>query len=156
MITETDLNLGIDSVWEVTWKFAGESFETLKAMAEEQSYTARTNVFQQGDPADGMYLVLDGFALVIASDEHTGDEHTVGIVTAGQSFGELGLLIRQPRTATVAAGTNLRVLKITPEMLVKLESKQPKIAVEMYKQLASTLAEQLLKTGDLLHEHEAA
>lgn len=138
--------------WEVTWRFEGESFEILRTIGEEQTYRARTNVFGQGDKADGLYLVLDGFALVIATDPDTGNDRTVGIVEKGQSFGELGLLIDQPRMATVAAGTDLRVLKITPDSLAALEVEAPKVASALYKTLARTLAEQLVNVGNLLGE----
>ena len=142
--------------WEVTWKFEGESFKTLRSTGKEQTYKARETVFTQGDKADGMYLVLDGFALVIATDPNTGNDRTIGIVEQGQSFGELGLLIEQPRLATVAAGTELRVLKITPAALASLENEASEIASELYKTLARTLAEQLISQGNLLGQAEEA
>lgn len=151
MTAHSDFMLGrSDSIWEVSWKLDGEAYDALHALAEEQGYRARANVFQQGDPSDGMYLVLNGYALVIAKDEITGEDRTVGIVTPGQSFGELGLLVQQPRLATVSAGTDLKVLKITPDNLDALESAQPEVASLMYKQLARTLATQLIATGELL------
>jgi hypothetical protein len=99
--SDFDLDFDSDSLWEVTWAFEGEAFETLRSLAQEKFYKARTNVFEQGDPPDGMYLVLDGFALVIAKDAIRDIERTVGIVQAGQSFGELGLLVEQPRMACI-------------------------------------------------------
>jgi NTE family protein len=152
MSAHTDFSFDSDQVWEVSWQFEGEEFEKLRALAEEQQYRARANVFQQGDASDGMYLVLDGYALVIAIDEATRAERTVGIITPGQSFGELGLLVDQPRIATVSAGTNLHVLKITPESLAALEEREPGIASQMYKRLARTLATQLISQGNLLRE----
>ncbi len=149
-----DFALDSDSVWEVSWKFEGASFEVLRELGEEKTYRARTNIFQQGDPSDGMYLVLDGYALVIGTDAVTRTERAVGIVTPGQSFGELGLLVQQPRLATVSAGTDLRVLKITPEALANLEQRQPEIASTMYRQLARTLATQLIARSGLLRHSE--
>nr|MBN1229370.1 cyclic nucleotide-binding domain-containing protein [Anaerolineae bacterium] len=75
--------------WEVSWKFEGEEFKILQDMAEELKFPAQTNIFVEGDHPDGMYLVLDGYALVIKVDEQ-GVERAVGIVAQGQSFGELG------------------------------------------------------------------
>jgi CRP-like cAMP-binding protein len=54
------------------------------------------------------------------------------------------LLTSKPRHGTVAAGTDLKVVKITGEVLAKLEEKAPKIASALYKTLATTLADQLL------------
>jgi CRP-like cAMP-binding protein len=141
-------SLPVDRVehWLVTWGFRGEAFETLKAHAEEVSFPARATIFSEGDAADGMYLVLEGMALVFTQDEQ-GTETTIGIVTEGQSFGELGLLIGQPRVATVAAGLDVKLLKITPDTLTELEKEDPALMMQMYKTLAQTLAEQWMRSG---------
>lgn len=133
-----------NGVWEVTWKFEDESFETLKTIAEEHRFKAGATVFSEGDSADGMYLVVEGSAMVVRKTEN-GEERTIGVVAEGQSFGEIGLLIDRPRQATIAAWTNLRVLKITPIMLELLHKSAPDIAFMMYRALARTLAEQLLQ-----------
>jgi len=139
-------------VWEVTWKFEDDSFETLQTIAEEHQYRAGATVFNEGDAPDGMYLVLEGAALVIRRTE-TGEERTVGIVTQGQSFGELGLLVDRPRQGTVVAGTELRVLKITRPVLELLHKSAPDMAFMMYQVLAKSLAEQLLRTQDMQRPH---
>ena len=132
--------------WLVTWGFEGEAFESLRSYAEEVSFPARATIFREGDPPDGMYLVLEGMALVFTYDED-GSEQTLSIVTEGQSFGEIGLLIGQPRNATVAAGLDVRLLKITPEILEKLEQEKSELILQMYKTLAQTLADQWMRGG---------
>ena len=141
--------------WLVTWGFGGADFEALRAHAEEVYFPARANIFSQGDAADGMYLVMKGMALVFVTDA-AGNEHTVGIVTEGQSFGELGLLIGQPRLATVAAGLDVELLKITPGTLAKLEQEQPELIMQMYKALAQTFAEQWLRVGPWIIQQRKA
>ena len=54
--------------WLVTWGFGGEAFETLRAYADEVRFPAGATVFSEGDPSDGMYLVLEGMALVLMTD----------------------------------------------------------------------------------------
>jgi len=132
--------------WLVTWGFEGEAFETLRSHAEEVTYPARATIFSEGDASDGMYLVLEGMVLVLRTDAQ-GNEETISIVTEGQSFGEVGLLIGQPRNATCAAGLDVRLLRITPEVLENLEQERPELMMRMYKVLAQTLAEQWLRTG---------
>lgn len=132
--------------WLVTWGFEGEAFESLRSYAEEVSFPARATIFREGDPPDGMYLVLEGMALVFTYDED-GSEQTLSIVTEGQSFGEIGLLIGQPRNATVAAGLDVRLLKVTPEILARLEQDKPELILRMYKTLAQTLADQWMRGG---------
>jgi CRP-like cAMP-binding protein len=137
-----------EGVWEVTWKFEDESFDTLKEIAEHKTYKAGNTVFREGDPADGMYLITEGSALIIRKTK-TGEERTVAIVNEGQSFGEIGLLVDRPRQATVAAGTELKALKITRAALELLHKSAPDMAFMMYQVLARSLAEQLLHTQEM-------
>ncbi len=130
--------------WEVSWRFDGEPFESLSKVCEEQSFAADQVIFKQEDPADCMYLVLDGYAVAVIIDKESGAERAVSIIPEGQSFGELGLLMKQRRSATVTAGTDLKVLQITQDALKKLEQKQPASAMALYKKLARTLAEHMV------------
>src|SRR5258708_8261244 len=80
---------GENGVWEVTWKFEDESFETLSTIAENKHFKAGAIIFREGDPSDGMYLVTSGSAIIIRKSSH-GEDRTVGIVSEGQSFREIG------------------------------------------------------------------
>ena len=60
-------------------------------------------VFRQGDPADRFYVIETGAADVI------GDGRLVATLGPGEGFGEIGLLRRVPRTATVRAATALEL-----------------------------------------------
>jgi CRP-like cAMP-binding protein len=130
--------------WEVTWRVEDEAFEHLQTRSSEQTYKSQEAVFKQGDAADGMYLVVNGYALAITNDPETGAERSTRIIPPGQSFGELGLLMGQPRSASVVAGTDMRVLKITVDTVMSLEQSDPQTAAILYKKLARTLAEQLV------------
>ncbi len=140
------LNIDQPDHWLVSWGFSGQEFEELKEYVEEEEYPAGAIIFNEDEESDSMYLVLEGMVLVFRTDEE-GTEHTISIVTEGQSFGELGLLIGQKRFASVAAGLDVKLLKITPEILRALEEERPEIAMRMYKMLAQTLSEQWMRVG---------
>lgn len=127
--------------WLVTWNYGGETIQKIKEYAQEVHYKAGSTIFAAGEPSDAIYLVLEGMVLVLIKDEE-GKEQTLSIVTEGQSFGEVGLLIKQSRLATTAAGLDTRLLKITWETLERLEKDRPDLLIPMYKALAQTLAEQ--------------
>ncbi|NDJ85288.1 MAG: cyclic nucleotide-binding domain-containing protein [Chloroflexi bacterium] len=138
--------------WFVTWDFGGKSIDAIRKHAEEMELKAGSTIFAEGDSSDAMYFVLEGMVLVLTKDEK-GKEQTVSIITEGQSFGEIGLLCRQSRLATTAAGLDVKLLKVTLETLERLEKEEPSTIIQIYKVLAQTLAEQWM-TARHLHQED--
>lgn len=130
----------------MTWGPSGAALDALRAYAVEVHFPARATVFDEGDPADSMYLVLRGMVLVQRRDPD-GTVRTLTSVTEGQSFGEMGLLLQRPRLAMVTAGLDSTLLKITGSAIARLETERPDLALELYKTLARTLAEQWFQRG---------
>ena len=82
------------------------AIENLAASAVHRRFAAGDVVVRQGDRADAFYAIVSGAAVVRIDDRYVRD------LAAGRSFGELGLLYAVPRTATVAATSDLEVLEI--------------------------------------------
>jgi len=59
-------------------------------------------VIKQGDAADGMYFVEDGEAKVVRKDKD-GHDKEINRLSKGGYFGELALLTKKPRAASVIA-----------------------------------------------------
>lgn len=60
-------------------------------------------VFRQGDRPDAFYVVRRGTLHVIEEDPDAGTERLLRALGRGESFGELGLVVGTPRSATVRA-----------------------------------------------------
>jgi hypothetical protein len=71
-------------------------------------------VFAQGDPADGCYVIERGRATVI------GDGRAVAELGSGELVGEIGLLRRVPRTATVRAETDLDLRRLDGDRFLRV------------------------------------
>lgn len=84
-------------------------------------------VMAEGDPPDDLYLVRAGELVVRSAGEAGGEVREVNRMVAGDWFGEIGLLQRRPRTATVEAVGAVELLRVpgsvfldavaTPEVL---------------------------------------
>jgi MFS family permease len=85
--------------------------ERLAGLATEEEVSAGTSIVREGDPADALYVLVDGEVEVTARGE-AGEEHTIRRMSAPSYFGEIGVLERIPRTATVTALTEARLLRI--------------------------------------------
>lgn len=59
-------------------------------------------IIKEGDAADGMYFVEGGELIVFKTGEN-GEEKEINRITNGGYFGELALLTKKPRAATVKA-----------------------------------------------------
>jgi predicted MFS family arabinose efflux permease len=85
--------------------------EQLARAATDVEVPAGTVVIREGDDADALYLLLDGEMAVAARGE-SGEEHELPAMGPGTAFGEIGLLERIPRTATVTSTTASTLLRI--------------------------------------------
>jgi CRP-like cAMP-binding protein/MFS family permease len=98
--------------------------EQLATQAVEQEVPAGTVVIHEGDEADALYVLLDGQMAVRARGE--GDlERELAPMESGAYFGEIGLLERIPRTATVESTRASRVLRIEGEQFLDALTNAP-------------------------------
>lgn len=95
----------VDTLGKVTDRLVLEEADIFKAIVDREMevsvFSAGAEVFHQGDPADAFYLIESGQAVVQKTDA-SGTEETLARLGPGDIFGELGLLRRQPRLATIA------------------------------------------------------
>jgi CRP-like cAMP-binding protein len=99
--------------------------ERLAGLATAESIPAGTAVVREGDTADAVYVLAEGEADVTARDEAGLGEQAIRHMTAPSYFGEIGVLARVPRTATVTAATDLRVLRLDGRVLVDVLTSAP-------------------------------
>lgn len=86
--------------------------ERLAESAEEETVVAGTRIITQGDPADSFWILVEGELDVHARLED-GSELDLPPVQAPGYVGELGLMNRAPRSATVRTSAESRLLKIS-------------------------------------------
>lgn len=89
----------------------------------------------QGDPGDVMMVVLDGRASVSRGQRKLAE------CTPGESFGEMALLDRQPRSATVVALEPMRMVVIPGAAFRKLLPKMPSLTEALLSALSTRLRE---------------
>jgi CRP/FNR family transcriptional regulator, cyclic AMP receptor protein len=105
----------------------------IAALAIEREVDAGAELIHEGEPAGEFYVVVDGEVDV----RRRGRK--VARLGAGSFVGEIALLSRSPRTATVVAATPLRVLTISGRDFVALLDTMP----ELWLKVARTLADRV-------------
>ena len=92
---------------------------------EEHRFEAGETILREGDVADRVYLLLSGSASVFRTVD--GKQTLVAKVQAGQCVGELGLVSREPRAATVVADEPVLAFAIDGAHFVALHEKSPEL-----------------------------
>jgi CRP/FNR family cyclic AMP-dependent transcriptional regulator len=105
---------------------------------ETQHVRQWSAVVTQGEPGDGMYLVLDGE--LRARTMVGGRETILAPFAAGDFFGDISLFDRGPRSADVIANTDSTLLKISTTAFDRLTREAPALATPSLQATARTLA----------------
>jgi len=110
----------------------------LSRFMEKHDVPQRLAVIKQGDPGDGMFLVLQG---ELRARVITGDRETIlSTFGPGEFFGDMSLFDRGPRSADVVANEDSTVLKISTVAFDRLTREVPALATILLQATARTLA----------------
>ena len=96
-------------------------------------------LFQQGDPGDGLYIVITGRLRVTVKREGNPEE-VVAEVARDEMVGEMALLTGEPRSATVRAARDSILIRLSDEGCNAIAQKHPFIVLQMARTLAKRLA----------------
>jgi MFS family permease len=99
--------------------------ERLAGAATEAAFAAGTQIVVEGEQADVLYVLVEGEVEVTARGESGGEERVLRRMSAPSYFGEIGVLERIPRTATVTALTDCRCEQIDGDTLLEALAAAP-------------------------------
>ena len=88
------------------------------------SFTFGQPIVTEGAPADAFYVLAAGSARVIKTGL-TGEELSLALLRPGDSFGEIGLLERTTRNATVRASGDVEVFRLDRSIFQALVEATP-------------------------------
>ncbi|PWT87583.1 MAG: hypothetical protein C5B54_12100 [Acidobacteria bacterium] len=145
MNIEANWGVNRNGYLEIVWRFHPGTLEYIEGVGETLSYRAGSRIIAQGEEAQAMYLIMEGTVRVV---RNTPDgERILALLDPVRSFGEVAMLTNSTRVASVDAETDVRVLKITRDNLLKLSIENPLVALHIYRVLAESLARAVKETG---------
>lgn len=107
-----------------------QEIDRLLAEAGRRALEEDEVLFRQGDEAESVYAILGGRVRVVAPGPD-GKEVVVRILQAGEIFGNLGILHRGRRTASVVAAEPCDLLVMTKRGFLGLLERHPRLAVNL-------------------------
>ena len=124
--------------------FSGIDRGRLKLLAftsEPVTFNVGQVVFRQGDTGDRAFIILRGEVEVVLHGERT--ESVVARLGKHQVFGEMALLVDQPRSATIRAVTDTDMLALRQDVFVRLVRENSGVAFGIVRLLIDRLGNTL-------------
>jgi CRP-like cAMP-binding protein len=111
-----------------------KELEALARIADEIDLSEGSVLTREGQPGREFFVLVEGEVEVTQG----GDE--IAQLRAGDWFGEIALLTKASRTATVTAASPVRVLVVTDRAFRQVLETTPSIAVKMLERVGERLA----------------
>jgi len=118
-------------------------------IAHKRNYKEGEEIVQMGQPAAGMYVIIRGKVKVTRRSPE-GGEIRLATLDEGDFFGDIGLLDKAPRTATITAVMPSHVIGLFRPELLQLIDQDPKLASKILFKLAQIVAVRLRITNEKL------
>jgi CRP/FNR family transcriptional regulator, cyclic AMP receptor protein len=112
--------------------------EEVASLADEIDLRDGKELTRQGKAGREFFVLLEGSADV------TKDDRRINQLGDGDFFGEIALISRSPRTATVTATSPVRALVITDRSFRRLLEDSPQIQLKVLEALAERIAPEAL------------
>jgi len=109
------------------------------SIAEEELFTDGDIIAQQGEPGDALFVIVSGEVSVMLMK----DGHNVEAVRRreGEYVGEMSIINREPRMATLIASGDVRALCIDQKSFEGLIRERPEVSLAVIRVLSKRLQE---------------
>ena len=122
--------------WDVVMRaplFKAMGPKIARAMIDDRTsraYGRGESIFDEGDPADGFFCMIEGWAKLYRLRED-GEEVVVAIFSTGETFAEVAMFLGGRYPASCEAVSPARILKIDAANLRRAVLEQPQLAFDM-------------------------
>ena len=130
--------------FELLSRLPEEDLARLAEAMEETRFPAGTEILKEGDAGDRMFLLLEGSVEVLKTTPYGEPYVTASLKDSFHcSFGEMALIDRGTRSATVRAKTDCRTLSLSAEQFRRFCREYPAVGVELLLGVSATLVRNL-------------
>jgi len=112
----------------------------LQQVTREQSFPAGGEIFKEGDPGDGVFVVKSG-QIQISAVIGTGERRVFSRLGPGDFFGELSVLDQQPRSACATAETDVVLWFVPREEMICLLIRSASLSMTLLQAISRRLRE---------------
>ena len=125
-----------------------EELDMIRGVSSEKHYPKNAVVLTEGEMGDSLYMIQSGKVKVFISDQD-GREMILKILGPGDFFGEMSMIDKQPRSASVTTTEPSVFLVLSHAAFEKCIEKVPRMATMVMRILAQRVREADRKIGTL-------
>ncbi len=121
--------------------FSGVSAEVLDSIASlliERRFPKHKTIVEEGAPGDYMYIISEG-RVKVTKLSGDGRDKILELLEVGDFFGEMSLFDEAPRSASVKAMSDVRILALARNDFLRLLSRSPDLALSVIQELTRRL-----------------
>jgi len=115
-----------------------EELKALMAVAQTRSFTAGQQIFSEGDPGDGMYVIQDGL-VEISAFPGKGPPHILSQLGPGEVFGEMAVIEENARSASASAVKECTLYFLPRTEMLALLHRSPGLAMNALQDISHRL-----------------
>lgn len=117
----------------------------LLSISREESYAPGDFILREGELGESFYLVVEGKLKVLKDvpSQDTKNAECICILEQGDTFGEMAILDREPRSASVCAATECKVRVFENSALQGMIKFIPEAYTVILKNLAHAISDKL-------------
>src|SRR6202165_678850 len=129
-------------------QLSDKELDVVRAVANEKNYPKNAVVLTEGEMGDSLYMIQSGKVKVFIGDEE-GREIILKILSPGAFFGEMSMIDKQPRSASVTTIEASTFLVLGHAPFERCVEQAPRIANLVMQCLAQRVREADRKIGTL-------
>ena len=126
-----------------------EELDLFVDKAEFSEFIPNSVIIHEDDPGEYLYLILSG-KVRVTKRTFEGIEQILGILETGDFFGEMVLLDRKSRSASVYAHSKLELAKFQHSEVASILNDNPRIGMKVMRAFSEIISLRLRSANDKL------
>ena len=115
-----------------------EDLDSVASLLIERRFPKHKTIVEEGLPGDYMYIIREG-RVSVSKLSDDGREKILEFLDSGDFFGEMSLLDNAPRSASVRALTETRILALSRNDFLAVLKRSPDLAMAVIQELTRRL-----------------
>lgn len=124
---------------------SGEGLVMLESKMQRRSWSTGETIIETGAEASDLFLLESGRVSVLIGSAN--NQRRLANFSAGMVFGEMALIDRAPRSATIVADTAVQCLLLPGDVFEALGAEHPAVKIRLLENLARGLSRKLRKAN---------